>query len=235
MAEKKKEPTVEERNMAIWNAVEETDPNQTKRVDYGRKFTAIDAYYQIKQATRVFGPMGIGWGYTVELDREYSNAIIADLSLWYRSNGSRSEPIRVFGTSPLSGKISQDIDAPKKAITDALTKALSYLGFSADVFLGKFDDNKYVAALNEKYNGNGEEKQSKTSKKPKNSNGKTEQWEKNRKLIWAKAIGLWGKDDAKRELEEHCKGTGWKLSELTEYQQEVIITSLADMEKKGGN
>lgn len=38
-----------------------------------------------------------------------------------------------------------DEDAFKKALTDALTKALSHLGFSADVFLGQFDDPDYVA------------------------------------------------------------------------------------------
>jgi hypothetical protein len=37
-----------------------------------------------------------------------------------------------------------DEEAPKKSLTDAITKALSMLGFSADVFLGLYDDNKYV-------------------------------------------------------------------------------------------
>ena len=86
--------------------------------------------------------------------------------------------------------------------------------------------------------GKGSSKSNKSAPQKPSGNGngqdKNGQWEKNRKRIWAKAIGLWGKDDAKKELENHCKGTGWKLSELTEYQQEVIITSLADMEKNGG-
>jgi hypothetical protein len=42
-----------------------------------------------------------------------------------------------------NGKV--DEDAPKKAMTDGLTKALSHLGFNADVFLGKFDGNKYTS------------------------------------------------------------------------------------------
>jgi hypothetical protein len=29
-------------------------------------------------------------------------------------------------------------------MTDGLTKALSHLGFNADVFLGEFDGNKYT-------------------------------------------------------------------------------------------
>jgi hypothetical protein len=34
-------------------------------------------------------------------------------------------------------------DAPKMAITDGLTKALSHIGCDADIFLGKMDGNKY--------------------------------------------------------------------------------------------
>jgi hypothetical protein len=36
-------------------------------------------------------------------------------------------------------------DAPKMSVTDGLTKALSHLGFNADVFLGEYDGNKYAA------------------------------------------------------------------------------------------
>ena len=38
------------------------------------------------------------------------------------------------------------------AITDGLTKALSHLGFNADVFLGEMDGNKY--AQDQKGKGN---------------------------------------------------------------------------------
>jgi hypothetical protein len=44
-----------------------------------------------------------------------------------------------------------DSDAAKKATTDALTKLLSHLGFNADVFLKKFDDNKYVEQVAEEF------------------------------------------------------------------------------------
>ena len=40
-----------------------------------------------------------------------------------------------------------DEDWAKKILTDITTKALSKLGFSADVFLGMYDDNKYVNSL----------------------------------------------------------------------------------------
>ena len=38
----------------------------------------------------------------------------------------------------------KDADCMKKATTDGLTKCLSMMGFNADIFLGKFDDSKYV-------------------------------------------------------------------------------------------
>ena len=49
---------------------------------------------------------------------------------------------------------SLDDEAPKKAMTDAMTKGFSHLGMSADVFMGKFDNDKYVQELKEKYSGN---------------------------------------------------------------------------------
>jgi hypothetical protein len=47
-----------------------------------------------------------------------------------------------------------DNDAFKKATTDALTKLLSHLGFNADVFLGLFDDNKYVKRMEQEFDPN---------------------------------------------------------------------------------
>ncbi len=46
---------------------------------------------------------------------------------------------------------SLDDEAPKKAMTDAMTKAFSHLGMSADVFLGMFDDSKYVESLKKEF------------------------------------------------------------------------------------
>jgi hypothetical protein len=37
-------------------------------------------------------------------------------------------------------------------MTDALTKGFSHLGLCSDVFMGKFDDSKYVDGLKNKYN-----------------------------------------------------------------------------------
>jgi hypothetical protein len=131
--------------MELWDKVCTTDADNTKAVSYGqRKFTAIDAYSQIRAATEVFGPMGIGWWYEFDVI-ENDAGVFADLKLYYVQDDPDdpqpevSKPIRVIG-----GTHTKDTDSYKKAVTDALTKALSYLGFNADVFLGAFDDNKYT-------------------------------------------------------------------------------------------
>ncbi len=139
----------------IWDAVSATDPKHTKKVSVGaRKFTAIDAHYQVHRATQLFGPLGIGWGWTTKFTHIGSkpSAIMAEVSLWYCDpavEGSDcSSPVLGTGCSKyFDSKERFDPDAPKKAETDALTKALSRLGFNADVFLGQFDDNKYVREM----------------------------------------------------------------------------------------
>jgi hypothetical protein len=55
-----------------------------------------------------------------------------------------------FGHTPFTYRskygLSVDDNAPKKSLTDAIKKCLSMLGFSADVFLGEWDDREYVEA-----------------------------------------------------------------------------------------
>ncbi len=77
----------------------------------------------------------------------------ADVSIWISNRTAMYGPVR--GCNLLvDAKGRVDDDAPKKALTDALTKALSHLGFNSDVFMGMFDSNKYVKQLEEKYKGN---------------------------------------------------------------------------------
>jgi hypothetical protein len=136
-------------NLRIWSQVDKTNPSETKEVKFGRKFTAIDAYSQLRNATSVFGPVGSGFGWSAKWDHSIAGVIGCDLVFWYVLDGNRCEFDSV-GACPLTGKAATDSDAKKKALTDAITKALSYLGFNADVFLGKFDDNRYVAEMRAK-------------------------------------------------------------------------------------
>jgi hypothetical protein len=164
---KMKELAIEQDTMRIWNAVSRTDIDHTKPVSFGaRKFTAIDAHYQIMEATRIFGPIGEGWGYQNIYDTIclQDGKVLAwcDVTIWWSIPGTwegikapskrnRFGPIRgcavLIGASADGKSKAPDTDAFKKSSTDALTKGLSHLGFNADVFLGMFDDNKYVAEL----------------------------------------------------------------------------------------
>ena len=143
-------------NMSLWLDVCETDPRHTKKVSQRGGFTAINAQYQIMRATQAFGPVGKGWGYEIahaivncpagpDFDRNVMMCV-ADVTVWHGTRENRFGPFRTM--NPMvddKGRI--DDDAAKKAATDGITKALSHLGFSADVFLGQFDDNKYVNDL----------------------------------------------------------------------------------------
>ncbi|MFW2575806.1 hypothetical protein [Serratia nevei] len=84
-------------------------------------------------------PNGAG-GYLCEVNHTVK------IRLWYKHSGKTGEVI-AYGCTPYvykskNGPLS-DGEAPKKSLTDATKKALSQLGFSADVFLGLYDDLTY--------------------------------------------------------------------------------------------
>lgn len=153
----------ENNTMRIWDAVAKTDVDHTKEVSFGRKFTAIDAHSQLMEATRQFGPIGEGWGYENQYGETHlqDGKVVAwcDVHFWWMREGESWEGVAgknfrqmygpVRGAAMLVSNPSKnpDTDAYKKASTDGLTKLLSHLGFNADVFLGQFDDNKYVQGL----------------------------------------------------------------------------------------
>jgi len=128
-------------NMQIWDQVSKTDPTYTKKVNQRGGFTAIAAHSQIMEATRQFGPIGIGWGYDTSDTYQMGDFIVVPVTIWHGDRSNTFGP--VLGCAEMFGK-RPDSDAPKKATTDAITKGLSQLGFNADVFLGRFDDNKYI-------------------------------------------------------------------------------------------
>jgi hypothetical protein len=145
-------------NMHLWEELCETDPDYTKEVGFRGGFTSIDPQWQILRMTETFGPCGKGWGFEEETDRliiDPDNIIHeTKVNVWWRDE---SDQIRYLGAVPTAamymsdGRI--DLDAPKKAQTDALTKSFSRLGLSADVFLGMFDDPSYVQELKDKKDG----------------------------------------------------------------------------------
>lgn len=156
----------ENKNLNIWSQVKRTDLKYTKKFRRSGGFsgTAIDPLYNIHRATAMFGPMGIGWGFEIvgeqflkggpilangnhEIAKETVHEI--KIKLWYNYDGKRGEIFSSGATSFISKNkngIVTDEEAVKKSLTDALSKALSWLGFSADIHIGAYDGNKHVEA-----------------------------------------------------------------------------------------
>lgn len=166
-------------NLSIWHQVDKTMPGDTKKVEFGRKFTAIDAHTQIMKATEVFGPCGIGWGirnskYTVLTpnpnDPNY-NLLEFTGELWFKQDGQEgcfdiAADIELFEYVKKRAEWVRVEDSHKKVRTDALTKGLSWLGFNADVFLGLYDDNKYVQKMQQEERARQQEASKPTSPPP---------------------------------------------------------------------
>jgi hypothetical protein len=141
----------------LWDSVCKTDPSQTKGFKRAGGFggTAIKPYWLIRRATETFGPVGIGWGFR-ETENLISEGIwFSKVEMWYTLDGQKGY-IEQWGATELkqSRKSGEFVDeeAAKKAVTDGLTKCLSYLGFAGDVHMGLFDDSKYVTERQQEEN-----------------------------------------------------------------------------------
>lgn len=144
-------------NLTLWNTVEKTPPSHVKEIT-GKSYrgSSPKPHYLIHKATETFGPCGIGWGFTIADERVEEGAggekmHFARVRVWFKWNGERGEVEHVGGTQfsgiRKSGQPFTDEDAPKKSVTDALVKALSMIGFAGDIFMGRYDDSKYVNEL----------------------------------------------------------------------------------------
>ena len=138
--------TGSECTMRIWNRVCETDPKDTKSVSARGGFTAVCATSQARRATEIWGPYGLGWS-------------LVDLQFERFASGGKEclALIATFWAGEMHFPIAADMvfragdDCYKKLRTAAQSKALALLGFSADVFLGRFDDDHYVQSSRKKY------------------------------------------------------------------------------------
>jgi hypothetical protein len=161
-------------NLELWNKVEKTNPKYTKKAKVGgNEITSISPQYQIMNATEQFGSYGETWGFRhIEFDYSITNTpinlhivdwntkveqeiksilgLVGFKATFFFPNGEFeiTNSIKIF-TDNKHSKI--DDNFAKKLETDALTKALSKLGFNADIFLGKFDDVRYVEEMKKEF------------------------------------------------------------------------------------
>ena len=143
-------------NMDIWKKLGRTNPKYTKNFNkFGTELTTIDPMYQLMMMTDLFGPVGEGWSYHVNYTYT-DKCVFAEVTIRYCVRKQDSNPWYKYGpVSSVQALYKKngglDDEAPKKAMTDAMTKAFSHLGMSADVFLGLFNSNKYVESAKEHF------------------------------------------------------------------------------------
>jgi len=149
-------------NIKLWNQVCVTNPKRTKEFNRGGGFkgTSINPTYNYFRLTEQFGLCGSGWGFDVIKEEYVEGGYISDrdrdiihvmqINFWYMQ-GDKKCLIPSKGQTAFVGKnkygVFTDEEAPKKSLTDAITKAASMLGFGADIFMGMYDDVKYVNDL----------------------------------------------------------------------------------------
>ena len=140
-------------NLELWYKVEKTDPKHTKQANVkGNKITSIKPQYQIYNATKEWGSYGSKWGFkNIELGYELKEVgLVTFKALFYYPNGE-FEILNTISIWRDGAQTKIDDEFAKKVETDSLTKALSKLGFNADVFMGRFDDLRYVEEVKKEF------------------------------------------------------------------------------------
>lgn len=143
-----------ENNLELWNKVEKTNPKYTKNAKVGgRDITAISPQYQIMQVTEQFGVYGRTWGFkniTLSYDLVDKLNLVVFKGTFFFPNGEFEiiNSCKLYMDRALT---MVDDNFAKKIETDALTKAISKLGFNADIFMGKFDDVRYVEEMKNEF------------------------------------------------------------------------------------
>jgi len=147
----------EKKNSELWDRLCTTDPAYTQNVpsSWGKKITTINAHYQIRKMTDQIGQVGDKWGWNATYEtkdirqgEELHTMVFAYVSIWVgdkdKAIGPTVSSMPMVQTSKNNPRGKIDDEAPKKAMTDALTKGLSHFGCDADIFLGQWDNNKHV-------------------------------------------------------------------------------------------
>lgn len=141
-------------NLELWNKVEKTNPKYTKKANVkGNNITAIAPQYQIKNVTEQFGSYGKTWGFkSLEFDYTLTESLglVILHAIFYYPDGEF--PIKNAQSIFMdNARTKIDDNFAKKLETDTLTKAISKLGFNADIFMGLFDDVKYLAEVTKEF------------------------------------------------------------------------------------
>ncbi len=144
-------------NLDLWKKVWHTDPEYTEAVKIKYNFTEINPQFQLMNATAQWGPYGMDWGFkdlkwtVTKTDLGDNIALDAVFFYPFRKEDLSAEIQRVEFPISVDMKLKPDDDCRKKLMTTARSKALSWLGFNADIFLGCWDDARYVNQMKAKF------------------------------------------------------------------------------------
>lgn len=145
-------------NLHLWDKFADIDPKFTKAIT-GKPYrgTSPNPQYVIRCLTEMFGPVGQGFGWRVvsESFTPLGDEVLhwCRIEFWHtvRENTFESYGQTKAAYQTRNSGFMVDEDAPKKSLTDAIIKAASQLGIAANIFLGRWDDQKYVAEVNAEY------------------------------------------------------------------------------------
>jgi len=143
-----------EDNLKLWKLVEKTNPKYTKKANVGgNQITSISPQYQIMNVTEQFGSYGKTWGFKqIELDYtlvpEFNLIVFKAIFFYPGGEFPTINSVKMFMDN---AKTKIDDNFAKKVETDTLTKCISKIGFNADIFMGKFDDVRYLAEVTKEF------------------------------------------------------------------------------------
>lgn len=132
-------------NTKIWDSEKHTPSDKTSKVNRRGGFTAVNHQYQLHRGTMLWGPYGEAWGMDIlsmQLVGEApQTSLLLHCRFYYPSpkDGERCE-FEVLNDWPFK----MGDDSAKKALTNTRSKAMSLLGFSADVYEGHHDNADYL-------------------------------------------------------------------------------------------
>jgi hypothetical protein len=147
-----------EHNLRHWSRFDDIDPKFTKAIT-GKPYkgTSPNPQYVIRCLTEIFGPVGVGFGWHVIVEgfQPLGEKTLhwCRIQFWHtdRANAFESygQTMAVYKTK--DGFLMVDEDAPKKSLTDAIIKAASHVGIAANIFLGRWEDQKHLAEVEAEY------------------------------------------------------------------------------------
>lgn len=131
-------------NMKLWELVEKTEEGKVKQytTDDGAVLNSVDSINKIKKATEHFGIYGASWGLKdiKHSEQRINNGLMLGTvdAVFYVKDGEYKTEFQITNSIAISvvveGKLSINSTYRKAIETDTISKALSRLGFNADIY-----------------------------------------------------------------------------------------------------